>query len=55
MYIPMLKDGRVTVDFNRSYNPPCAFNEFATCPLPPSQNRLAIRVDAGEKKYAAGH
>jgi len=52
MYIPMPKDGRVTVDFNRSYNPPCAFNEFATCPLPPPQNRLPMRVDAGEKKYA---
>jgi len=53
MYIPMPKDGRVTVDFNRAYNPPCAFNEFATCPLPPPQNRLQLRVDAGEKKYAA--
>lgn len=55
MYIPMPREGRVTIDFNRAYNPPCAFNEFATCPLPPSQNRLATRVDAGEKKYRAGH
>ena len=55
MYIPMPSDGRVTVDFNRAYNPPCAFNEFATCPLPPSQNRLKMRVDAGEKKYRGGH
>jgi uncharacterized protein (DUF1684 family) len=56
LYIPMPRDGRVTVDFNRAYNPPCAFNEFATCPLPPSQNRLPMRVDAGEKKYqAAAH
>lgn len=55
MYIPMPQNGHVTVDFNRSYNPPCAFNEFATCPLPPSQNRMQTRVDAGEKKYAASH
>lgn len=55
MYIPMPASGHVTVDFNRAYNPPCAFNEFATCPLPPSQNRLKMRVDAGEKKYSAGH
>jgi len=44
-------DGKVIVDFNRAYNPPCAFTKFATCPLPPKQNRLPIRVDAGEKKY----
>jgi uncharacterized protein len=55
MYIPLPRDGRVTIDFNRAYNPPCAFNEFATCPLPPPQNRLSMRVDAGEKKYAAPH
>jgi uncharacterized protein len=55
MYIPMPQDGHVKIDFNRSYNPPCAFNEFATCPLPPSQNRMQTRVEAGEKKYAAGH
>lgn len=53
LYIPMPKDGRVTVDFNRAYNPPCAFNEFATCPLPPAQNRLPIRVEAGEKSMRA--
>jgi uncharacterized protein (DUF1684 family) len=55
LYLPMPKDGRVTIDFNRAYNPPCAFNEFATCPLPPPQNRLPIRVEAGEKKYAGAH
>ncbi len=43
--------GRVVVDFNRAYNPPCAFTPFATCPLPPSQNRLPFRVEAGEKTY----
>ena len=55
LYIPMPRDGRVKVDFNRAYNPPCAFNEFATCPLPPAQNRLGIRVDVGEKKYRGAH
>jgi uncharacterized protein len=47
-----VKDGKVFIDFNMAYNPPCAFTAFATCPLPPSQNRLALRVEAGEKKYA---
>ena len=46
--------GNTIVDFNRSYNPPCVFTPYATCPLPPPQNRLPIRVEAGEKKYA-GH
>ena len=55
LYIPLPRDGRATLDFNRAYNPPCAFNEFATCPLPPAQNRLPIRVDAGEKKYRGAH
>lgn len=45
-------DGKVIVDFNKAYNPPCAFTKFATCPLPPKQNRLPMRVHAGEKKYA---
>ncbi len=48
----MPKDGRVVLDFNRAYNPPCAFTKFATCPLPPKGNRLALRVEAGEKRYA---
>ena len=43
------------VDFNEAYNPPCAFNDFATCPLPPYQNHLTLQVTAGEKKYAAAH
>jgi uncharacterized protein (DUF1684 family) len=49
--VPRPQDGSVQVDFNRAYNPPCAFNDFATCPLPPAQNRIALRVEAGEKKY----
>jgi uncharacterized protein (DUF1684 family) len=40
---------RVTLDFNRAYSPPCAFTRYATCPLPPPENRLALRVEAGEK------
>lgn len=48
-------NGRVMLDFNQAHNPPCAFTRFATCPLPPKQNRLPIRVDAGEKKYASSH
>ncbi len=41
--------GPVTIDFNKAYNPPCAFSEYTTCPLPPKQNRLTVRVEAGEK------
>ncbi len=49
------KDGKVVVDFNTAYNPPCAFTAFATCPLPPAGNKLQLRVEAGEKKFGAGH
>lgn len=45
-------DGKVIVDFNKAYNPPCVFTPYATCPLPPLQNRLAVRIEAGEKRYA---
>ena len=44
-------NGFTYIDFNKAYNPPCAFTEFATCPLPPPQNRLTIAIPAGEKKY----
>ena len=44
-------DGWTTVDFNKAYNPPCAFNPHTTCPLPPPDNRLDVRVEAGEKNY----
>lgn len=43
----------VVLDFNKAYNPPCAFTPFVSCPLPPKQNRLPVRIEAGEKKY--GH
>jgi uncharacterized protein (DUF1684 family) len=46
-------DGLTVVDFNKAYNPPCAFTAFATCPLPPRQNQLPIPVSAGEMNY--GH
>jgi len=41
--------GIVYIDFNRAFSPPCAYTEFATCPMPPKQNWLPIRVEAGEK------
>ena len=47
--------GKVVLDFNRAYNPPCAFTAFATCPLPPPENRLDLAVTAGELKYRGGH
>ena len=51
----LAKPGKVVLDFNKAYNPPCAFTPFATCPLAPPENRLDIAVTAGEKKYAGGH
>ncbi len=45
--------GKVVIDFNRTYNPPCAFTPFATCPLPPNENRLDLAITAGEKRYNA--
>lgn len=49
------EQGYTTIDFNKAYNPPCAFTPYATCPLPPPQNQLPFAVRAGEKRYAAGH
>ncbi|MCA1734354.1 MAG: DUF1684 domain-containing protein, partial [Acidobacteria bacterium] len=48
------EDGTTVLDFNRAYNPPCAFTEFATCPLPPRQNRLDVRITAGEMDFKKG-
>lgn len=42
-------DGKVVIDFNRAYNPPCAVTPYATCPLAPKENRLAVAIPAGEK------
>jgi uncharacterized protein len=50
LYTELPKNGTVVVDFNRAYSPPCAFTPFATCPLPPPQNRLPLPIEAGEKK-----
>lgn len=44
-------EGRVAIDFNLAYNPPCVWSEFATCPLPSRDNRLALAVTAGEKDW----
>lgn len=49
----MPKNGQVILDFNKAYNPPCTFTPFATCPLPPEENKLAIAIEAGELRY--GH
>jgi uncharacterized protein len=49
---PAPKAGQLVLDFNKAYNPPCAFTPYATCPLPPKENRLSVRIAAGEKKYA---
>jgi len=54
LYAPMPKDGVVVLDFNKAYSPPCAFTAYATCPLPPPQNRLSVRIEAGEKNPHAG-
>jgi uncharacterized protein (DUF1684 family) len=48
---PKAGDTTIVLDFNRMQNPPCAFTEFATCPLPPKENQMPFRVTAGEKKY----
>ena len=45
----MFPDGTVILDFNRATNLPCAYTEFATCPLPPAENRLPVAVEAGEQ------
>lgn len=52
LYVPKPDStGRVSMDFNKSQNPPCAFTEFATCPLPPQQNIMNLAVKAGEKDF----
>lgn len=57
LYAPKPKpgEGTVVLDFNRMQNPPCAFTAFATCPLPPKENRMPFRVTAGEKVYRGPH
>jgi uncharacterized protein len=48
LYSPMPKNGRVSLDFNKAENPPCALTPYATCPLPPRQNYLPVAIRAGE-------
>jgi uncharacterized protein (DUF1684 family) len=48
-------DGKVVLDFNRAHNPPCAVTPYATCPLAPKENRLAVAIPAGEKFDKAAH
>lgn len=55
LYSAAPKDGQVVLDFNRLYNPPCAFTPFTTCPLPPKENVLPVPLRAGEKKYRGAH
>jgi uncharacterized protein (DUF1684 family) len=52
LYTELPKDGKVLIDFNKAYNPPCAFSPYTTCPLPPLQNELDVAIRAGEKDYA---
>lgn len=51
LHTPLPKEGVVDLDFNRAYNPPCAFTDFATCPLPVKENQLPIRIPAGERRW----
>ena len=52
---PAPTNGQLILDFNEAYNPPCAYNPYTTCPLPPPQNRLRIRIAAGEMMYKGNH
>jgi len=51
LYSPAPVNGKMTLDFNVTVNPPCAYNPYSTCPLPSEQNRLRTRIEAGEKRY----
>jgi uncharacterized protein len=53
--VPLPVNGKVDLDFNRAYNPPCTFTSYATCPLPPKENHLPFAVNAGELRYKDGH
>ncbi|HEY1773953.1 MAG TPA: DUF1684 domain-containing protein [Gammaproteobacteria bacterium] len=55
LYVKPPVEGVTVLDFNKSYNPPCAFSHYATCPLPPQQNKLPLAITAGELKYSGSH
>jgi uncharacterized protein (DUF1684 family) len=52
LYSDLREDGTTVLDFNMAYNPPCAFNPYTTCPIPLKENRLPVKILAGEKAYA---
>jgi uncharacterized protein (DUF1684 family) len=52
LYAPLPEQGRILLDFNKAFNPPCAFTPHAVCPLPPPDNHLSLRIEAGEKRPA---
>jgi uncharacterized protein len=51
LYSDLLDDGTTVLDFNEAYNPPCSFNPYTTCPIPLKENRLPVKILAGEKAY----
>ena len=53
LYSDLRDDGTTVLDFNEAYNPPCAFNPYTTCPIPLPENRLKVRIPAGEKAYSS--
>jgi uncharacterized protein (DUF1684 family) len=53
LYAARPRDGKLILDFNRAVSPPCAYTPYATCPLPPDQNVLPVRIEAGER--ISGH
>lgn len=57
LYCPRPRDGddKTFIDFNQAYSPPCAFTSYATCALPPKQNHIKARVEAGELLYEEHH
>lgn len=55
LHISDIHNGRVNIDFNHAYNPWCAYKEGYNCPIPPKENRLDIRMEAGEMMYAGPH
>lgn len=52
MYASPDSSGRIILDFNKAYNPPCAITAFAACPMPPPENQLDVSIEAGEKVIA---
>jgi uncharacterized protein (DUF1684 family) len=55
LYSDLSDDGTTVLDFNMAYNPPCAFNPYTTCPIPLRENRLPVKILAGERAYDASH